>query len=581
MTLTLAASDAYLLVGFWKALIVLVPFVAWAWFVAAVLDKHAARFFLPRETWNLVHLIVGLIALVVVFGMPVQTEWGFWVGLAAMMAILGADVGAYVIVSARDERVPEEHRIRLDMSSWQQSRAEKAAAKKQGTVELTIRRPDGSTLAPPEHDSPDFAVRVAAEGLFSRAIDVRAGRVDLGPAGEGKYGVSFAVDGVRQGGDAMAAADGAKLIDFWKTAANLDVAERRRRQWADVKLKYKGADHELRVAASGGQGGPRLALTLNPVTSVRRDADDLGMLPAQYQELETLVKEDHGGVVLLAAPPQNGRTTTLYAVLRLHDAYTSNVQTLEVEPHGELEGVRQNRFDPYADGPEFSTMLRSILRRDPDVVGVAETPDAKTLAEACRGDQDRSRTYISVRGDSALGVLQAFLKGVGDAELGSGALHGVVAQKLVRRLCSNCRVPYQPQPDTVRKLGLPPDKVKQLFKKGGQVLIKNKPALCPVCGGTGFTGQTGVFEIYRIGQQERAMLARGDVKAVAAEFKKRKLPTLQQAALIRANEGVTSVEEVIRISSSGKSAGSRPRPDAGGAGAPEAPARENLAGSRA
>ncbi|MFG0282827.1 MAG: ATPase, T2SS/T4P/T4SS family [Phycisphaerales bacterium JB039] len=561
MTLFLAASDAYLLVGFWKALIVLVPFVAWAWFVAGVLDKHAARFFLPRETWNLIHLIAGMLALAVVFGMPVKAEWGFWVGLAAMLAILAIDVGAYVVVSSKDERVPEEHRIRLDMSSWKQARAEKAAAKKQGAVELTIRRPDGSTLAPPAAESPDFAIRVAAESVFTTGLDLRASRVDLAPAGEGKYGVSYLVDGVRQAGETMPAADAARLIDFWKTAGKLDVAERRRRQWADAKLKYKGADHDLRIAASGGQGGPRLTLTLNPVTSVRRDADDLGLLPAQYQELEALVNEDHGGIVLLAAPPQNGRTTTLYAVLRMHDAYTSNVQTLEIEPQGELEGVRQNRFDPYAEGPEFSTMLRSILRRDPDVVGVAETPDAKTLAEACKGDQDRSRTYLSVRGDSALAVLQAFIKGVGDTDLAGGAVHGVVAQKLVRRLCSNCRVPYQPQADTVRKLGLPPEKVKQLFKKGGQVLIKNKPALCPVCGGTGFTGQTGVFEIYRIGADERAMLTRGDLKAVAAEFKKRKLPTLQQAALIRATEGVTSVEEVIRISSSGaRQAGAQAKP---------------------
>jgi type II secretory ATPase GspE/PulE/Tfp pilus assembly ATPase PilB-like protein len=310
-----------------------------------------------------------------------------------------------------------------------------------------------------------------------------------------------------------------------------------------------GSEHEVRVTTSGGQGGLRLTLTVDPSKAVRRDADELGLLPAQFAELEALTKEDRGGVVLLAAPPHGGRTTTLYSVLRMHDAYTSNVQTLEMEPQDELEGVRQNKFDPYAEGPEFSTMLRSILRRDPDVVGVAETPDAKTLAEACKGDQERTRTYISVRGDSAIGVLQAFLKGVGDNELAAGALHGVVAEKLVRQLCSNCRVPYQPQPETVRKLGLPPEKVKQLYKKGGQVLIKNKPAVCPVCHGTGFLGQLGVFEVYRIGPEERGLLAKGDLKAVAAEFKKRKLPTLQQAALIRATEGATSVEEVIRISS--------------------------------
>ncbi len=565
MNLSLAAIEGYMLVGFWKALIVLLPFVGWAWFVSSVLDKHAARFFLPRETWNLVHLVAGLVALAVVFGMPIQTEWGFWVGLAAMLVILAADVGAYVVVLRRDERVPEEHHIRLDMSSWKQARADKAVAKRQGTVQLTIRGPGGAVTAP-DPESPEFAVRVASEALFSAAVEARAAQVDLVPAGENRYGVSLLIDGMRQpGGEAMPAQDAIRIIDFWKGAAGLDVTDRRKRQWADIKVVRDGADRHVRVASSGGQSGLRLTLTIEPAKAVRRDADDLGMLPAQYQELEALTTEDIGGIVLLAAPPHSGRTTTLYSMLRRHDAYTSNVQTLEVEPQDELEGVRQNRFNPYAEGPEFSTMLRSILRRDPDVVGVAETPDAKTLAEACRGDQERSRTYISVRGDSAIAVVQAFIKGVGDAELAANALHGVIAQKLVRRLCSNCRVPYQPQPDTVRKLGLPPDKVKQLFKKGGQVLIKNKPDVCPVCNGTGFTGQVGVFEIYRIGPSERALLAKGDIKAVAAEFKRRKLPTLQQAALIRATEGVTSVEEVIRISAPPAGAGP------GGAGAAARP----------
>jgi type IV pilus assembly protein PilB len=157
---------------------------------------------------------------------------------------------------------------------------------------------------------------------------------------------------------------------------------------------------------------------------------------------------------------------------------------------------------------------------------------------------------------------------VGDNTLAGKAVHGVVVQKLLRRLCSNCRVPYQPQPDTVRKLGLPPDKVKQLFKKGGQVLIKNKPEVCPVCSGAGFTGQLGVFEIYRLGTAAREMLAKGDIKGLAAEFKKRKLPTLQQAALIRATEGVTSVEEVIRISAPAAGGG------AGGSGGQQARPRQ-------
>jgi hypothetical protein len=200
VNLSLAAFEGYMLVGFWKALIILVPFVAWAWFVSSVLDKHAARFFLPRERWNLIHLVAGLVALALVLGMPIQTEWGFWVGLAAMLAVLAMDVGAYVVVSSRDERVPEEHHIRLDLSSWKQARAEKAVAKQQGTVELTIRNPAGKTIPPPDGDTPEFAMRVAAEGVLIGALESRASQADLITAGENRYGVSLLVDGVRQPG---------------------------------------------------------------------------------------------------------------------------------------------------------------------------------------------------------------------------------------------------------------------------------------------------------------------------------------------------------------------------------------------
>jgi len=136
---------------------------------------------------------------------------------------------------------------------------------------------------------------------------------------------------------------------------------------------------------------------------------------------------------------------------------------------------------------------------------------------------------------------------VGDIDQASKGLHGVLAQKLIRKLCTNCRVAYQPSPDMVKKLGLPPDKVKQLFKKGGQVLIKNKPEVCPVCGGGGYVGQEGVFEVYKLGEPERTAIRAGDWNALKGELRKRNLPTIQQTAIRKALDGVTSVEEVMRI----------------------------------
>src|SRR6185503_9210606 len=198
------------------------------------------------------------------------------------------------------------------------------------------------------------------------------------------------------------------------------------------------------------------------------------------------------GVVLLATPPDGGRTTTLYTIVGMHDAYTKNVQTVEIEPQAVLEGIRVNKFEPDKEGAEFSTTVRSVLRRDPDVVGVAELPDANTAKEISKSDVERTRVYVAMRADSALAAMQGWVKAVGDAKAAGACLHGVIAQKLLRRLCPNCRVGYPPSAEMLKKLGIPEGKVQQLFKKGGQVLIKNKPEICPVCHGVGYQGQTAV-----------------------------------------------------------------------------------------
>ncbi len=129
----------------------------------------------------------------------------------------------------------------------------------------------------------------------------------------------------------------------------------------------------------------------------------------------------------------------------------------------------------------------------------------------------------------------------------------------------------------VKKLGLPPDKIKQLFKKGGQVLIKNKPEVCPVCSGGGYVGLVGVFEIFPLGEAEREFIKKSDWNGLKVEFRKRGLPTVQQTALRKAIDGITSVEEVVRITSEG--GGAAPAAAKPGGGAPAAkPAGNPAAG---
>lgn len=545
------AENAAVLVSWWKALILLIPIIPWAVLISQVFDKHAARFFLPRETWNTVHLCIGAVGFLVAFFMPVKSEWTIVISFFTLCAFLAIDIAVFMYVTNRDDRVPEEHRLKLDLSKLRGDREAKAEAKAQGKVELVIKSMDKQSVTPPLADTPEFATRVAAETLFIRAMDSRATQIDVLPTGkDGLYAAVLTVDSVRQQPETLPGTDAVRLIDFWKSAAKLDINDRRRKLVGDCTVERGDTKRHVRLMTSGSQAGMRLSMLLDPEKQVRRKAEALGLLEPQVAEIKAMVAEKTG-VVLVASPPDQGRTTTFYSLVKMHDAYTSNVQTVEAERQDSLEGVRQNDFNPQAeDGPEYWTLVRSILRRDPDVLGVAEIPDAATAKELARADHERTRTYAGITADSAINAIINYVRLVGDPELAGKSLHGVVAQKLVRKLCQNCRQPYPPTPDMLKKLGLPPDKVKQLFRKGGQVIIKNKPAECLNCKGTGYFGAEGVFEVYKLGDAERAKIRAGDINGLKAELRKRQLPTIQLVAIRKAVDGTTSVEEVTRITAS-------------------------------
>lgn len=560
------AAEGYVLVSWWKPFILLLPLLVWGYIVSTVYDKHAARFHLPREQWNTMHLCVGLAGVIVPLLIPIAAWWGVIVALAAQVAILSVSIFSYPLVANKDERVPERHRVKFSLAeALAARRAKSAAAKKDAqTSELDITDADKMRLPPPERETPEFDLRVAAERVVLRGKELRASQVDVLPAKDGSYVPSYLIDGVRQNGEAMPAQQAVPIIDFWKRVAGMDTQERRKRQSGSFKVRRDTDTTDVYASSSGTQGGMRLTMQFDQAKAVRKPIEDLGLLDPQLDAVRGLVAEP-GGVVLLAATPDQGSTTTVYAITKLHDAYTSNVQTVEPErTESMLEGVRQNVIDPLNPDQDFAKTVRSILRRDPDVVSVAAVPDAETAREIASGDLARSRVYVALRADSALAAIQLWVKSVGDVEKASAHLKGVIAQRLVRRLCVNCRQPYQPSPDMLKKLGLPVDRVKQLFKKGGQVMIKNKPEICPVCNGVGYIGQAGAFEVFPLGDAERKLIRAGDLSGLKAELRKRQLPTIQQAALRLAVEGVTSVEEVGRATAppapSGGASRGKPQP---------------------
>lgn len=564
---TLAAEGLFL-VSFWKPLILLVTLGLWAHVVSRVYDKHAARFFLPRERWNTIHLIAGVLAFGVALAMPIFNEGAFWAGWGAMVVILAIDLAAYPLSANKDSRVPEAFHIRLSGVTNLFKKSESAkAAKGQAPVKLAIRGADKQLVAPPQLGTPEAEVRATAEEVYLKAMENRAAQVDLGPGGkDGAYVASMLVDGLRVAGQALPPPAALKVIDFWKAAAKLDVADRRRKLVGDVVVEQAGNRKTVRLTSIGVQGGMRLTMLFDPAAAVKRSFDELGLLEAQAAELRELIADPARGVVLLAGVPDGGRSTLMYTILQQHDAYTQTVQTVETEPQIQLEGVRHQAFDATAEGADYGTLVRSMLRRDPDTLGIAEMPDANTAKEVAKADQERTRQYLVIRAEGAMEALDFYVKAVGEPALAARGLRGVVAVRLVRKLCTNCRVSYPPTPDMLKKLGLEAGKVQALFKKGGQVLIKDKPAVCPVCAGVGYVGQEGLLEVYRFGDEERDLIAQNNLPGVRANLRKRGLPTILQVAVRKAVAGATSVDEIQRVLGGGPPAAGAPK-----AAAPAAP----------
>lgn len=546
--LTLVLGESLWLVSPWKPLVLLVTLGVWAWVVSNIFDKHADRFRLDRKKWGVTHVLFGCGAVAAgLAGAPIKGELAFWLGWVAMILVIGANFVTYAVLVNKDDRVPDEFKIRLDILTKMMAKREASKqAKTAVEVKLIIRGPDKQVVPAPAADSPEAQVRVAAEEVYLGAVASRASQVDIVPVKEG-YAASRLIDGVRAQQDPVPAPTGLAIIDFWKSCGKLDVADRRRKLTSDIVVSHKTTQHKLRLTSIGVSGGMRLTMLLDPEAAVKRAPGDLGLLDMQMEELRRIIDDSGRGVVLLAGVPDGGRTTTIYTITAMHDAYTQSVQVVELEPQGTLEGVRHQTFDPQAEGADFGTLVRSMLRREPDVLSVAEMPDANTAKEVAKADQGRTRTYVGVRADGVLAAAQMYCQAVGDTQLAARGLRGLVAGKLLRKLCPNCRVPYAPTPAMLQKLGVPEGKVQQLFKKGGQVLIKNRPETCPTCNGVGYLGQEGIFEVYQLDDECRDLLATGNFTGLKAALRKKSQPTLQQAAIRKALLGITSVDEVQRV----------------------------------
>ena len=524
----------------YKPFLMFIPFIPWGWLVSTHLDKDAQYFHLNTAMWNGIHLGAGGLALLVMVFTPI-----FWIGWPVGILILAAPILVYWRV--RNAAVPEGQQFSLSGEGLSSRLDARKAARAARDAVLQFVDANGATRPVPSKDDPGFMVHMVAEDLIGPALEGRAGSLDM-QIGQSGGQVVQTVDGVRYKREAIPADSGLRVIRHIKEIAGMDVEDQRRRQIGRFEVRGPRGKTTVDAETQGSSSTQRIRLFFDRAKQISKPVDTLGLLPSQLEAVRTVEPEsERHGIILVGSPPGFGLTTTMYSLLGRHDAYTSNIKTLEREIELELDGVDHVQFDPSDPDVDFAAHLQSMLRRDPDVVMLDFIQDSATALTAIDPGMDGPLIYIPQRQASIRGQIQEWVKHVGDLKKATKSLRLVMNQRLLRKLCQNCRMAYTPTPEQLRKLNLPAGKVTQLFKAGGKVQIKNKIENCPVCNGSGYLGQTGIFEVMLVDDKIRRMLADNDLKGALAHARREKMIYLQEAALSKVVAGETTIEEIVRI----------------------------------
>ena len=555
-------ANAAILMSILKPLLVVATFIAYMRYVAKF-EADARMFTLPVLNWNLAYIGAAIAALAAILLIPL-----FFVGWIVAILILAGTMLAYW--KFRDARVPEARRFRFGGDKLASAMAARRQAAADRGATASFIRADNQKETVPQKEDPALGVYLAVEQLLLAPLSARASRVDLVGSQAG-LAHSMLVDGVRTKGEPLAADIGNAAIVMVKRLAGLDVNDRRRRQTGSFRLESPAGSSKLTVTSIGSSSGQAIRVDFDREERLGKAIDSIGLAPSQLQAVRSL--EEPGkrvGVVIVSAPPGQGLSTLGFALLSRHDAYTSNIKTLERELVYRVEGVEHKAFAPEPGVEDYAAALTKLIRRDPDVVLAADITEPGSAKAATLMGLERPLVYVLIPSESMAGAVATWKQSVGDPKAATKGLSGVIHQRLIRQLCPNCKSPFTPTPEQAKKLGIPAGKTVELFRPSGKIQVKNRIEDCPVCQGTAYFGQIGIFEVMLTDKDARQMLSENDFRgAYARAVRDFKMIQLQEAALLKVREGLTSLEEVQRVFAPKQAAA--PKPAAAGAAAPPPP----------
>ncbi len=374
-------------------------------------------------------------------------------------------------------------------------------------------------------------IRLLNSILF-QAVKGRASDIHIEPY-ERDVEVRFRVDGVLYPVLSPPKIIHEAVVSRVKIMAGLDIAEKRLPQDGRIRLLVAGRDIDVRVSVVPTSFGERVVLRLLDRKAGVIGLDSIGLDPEQVRMLERLLSKN-SGVILVTGPTGSGKTTTLYAALNRINSTTKNIVTIEDPVEYQLKGIGQIHVNPKI-GLTFANGLRSVLRQDPDVIMVGEIRDRETAEISIQASLTGHLVLSTLHtNDTASAVTRLVDMGI-EPFLAASSLSGVLAQRLVRVLCPHCKRPYEPEAGLLKLFRKP---VKRLYKAVG----------CAGCLETGYRGRTGVFEFLIPDPELRKLIMkRQDADTIKRFAVSRGMKTMKEDGLGKAVAGITSIEEVLRV----------------------------------
>lgn len=394
--------------------------------------------------------------------------------------------------------------------------------------------PEPEDLLESEDDAPIIRL---INAILTQAVKENASDIHI-ETFENRMIVRMRVDGVLREILEPPRTLAALVISRIKVMAKLDIAEKRIPQDGRISLRVAGRGVDVRVSTLPSGHNERIVMRLLDKSAGRLDLEHLGMDVNTHDRLKSLIKKPHG-IILVTGPTGSGKTTTLYASLTHLNESSRNIMTVEDPIEYYIDGIGQTQVNNKVD-MTFARGLRAILRQDPDVVMIGEIRDLETAEIAVQASLTGHLVFSTLHTNTAVGAVTR-LRDMGvEPFLLSSSLIGVIAQRLVRLLCQDCRKAYIPDTAECSILGVDASNPPTLYHPQG----------CAECNGLGYVGRNGIYEFIELDDTVRNLVHDGASEQDVEQYVHKQVPTIRQDGIRLVVEGRTSLEEVLRVTRS-------------------------------